>query len=92
MKPYLIHHLLEASADRMPDKTAVSEPDRSVTYGGLLENSRKFASGLAEAGLRKGGHVGILLDKSIDQVHALFGTWIAGGVAVVINQIGRAHV
>jgi acyl-CoA ligase (AMP-forming) (exosortase A-associated) len=87
MRPFLIPHLLEESATRVPDKTAVIEPAGVLSYGGLLDRSRRIASALLEAGLIRGGRVGLYLDKSIDQIAAMFGVWFAGGVVVILNPI-----
>jgi acyl-CoA ligase (AMP-forming) (exosortase A-associated) len=87
MKPRLIPHLLEAGAGRVPDKSFVAEAGRSLTYAEALERSRRIAGVLSEIGVRRGDHVGILLDKSIEQVLAMFGVWFAGGVVVILNPI-----
>jgi acyl-CoA ligase (AMP-forming) (exosortase A-associated) len=87
MKPYLVQYLLDASAERVPSKIAVSDRGRTVTYGELAENSRKVAAMLVSLGIRPGEHVGIWLDKSIEQVEAVFGVLYAGGVVVIINPI-----
>jgi acyl-CoA ligase (AMP-forming) (exosortase A-associated) len=87
MKPFLVHHLLEAGAIRVPDKPFVIDGARRLTHAETLDRSRRVAGALAGLGVRPGDHVGILLDKSIEQVIAMFGTWIAGGVVVILNPI-----
>ena len=87
MKPYLIHHLLEESAIRVPDKPCVIDGARTLGYAEIFDKSRRIAGALAGLGIRPGEHVGILLDKSIEQVLAMFGGWIAGGVVVILNPI-----
>jgi acyl-CoA ligase (AMP-forming) (exosortase A-associated) len=87
MKPCLIQHLLEASAIRVPDKPCIIDGARKLGYAETLDDSRRIAGALVGLGIRSGDHVGILLDKSIEQVLAMFGTWIAGGVVVILNPI-----
>ncbi|NWG32645.1 MAG: acyl-CoA ligase (AMP-forming), exosortase A system-associated [Rhodocyclaceae bacterium] len=87
MRPYLIHHLLEESTEKNPQKTCLVEGTRSLTYQELTERSKRFAQALMDLGIQKGEHIGILLDKSLEQVIAMFGTWMAGGVVVLINPI-----
>jgi acyl-CoA ligase (AMP-forming) (exosortase A-associated) len=87
MKPYLIQHFLEDSAGRLPDKVCVAEGERSLSYTEVLDKSRRIAGALHGLGIRNGEHVGILLDKSIEQVLAMFGVWIVGGVVVILNPI-----
>jgi acyl-CoA ligase (AMP-forming) (exosortase A-associated) len=87
MKPWLIPHLLEASAERVPDKPFLVEAEQTLTFAETLDRSRRIAGALFKIGVRKGDHVGILLDKSIGQVLAMFGVWLAGGAVVIINPI-----
>lgn len=90
MKPYLIHHLLEESTEKYPEKKCVVDGSRSLSYQELTERSKRFAQALLALGIQKGEHIGILLDKSLEQVIAMFGTWMAGGVVVLINPILNA--
>lgn len=90
MKPYLIFHLLERSTEKYPGKIALVDGVRHLSYQELTERSRRFAQALNALGIQKGEHIGILLDKSCEQIIAMFGTWMAGGVVVLINSILNA--
>jgi acyl-CoA ligase (AMP-forming) (exosortase A-associated) len=87
MRPALNHHLLEESAGRFPGKPFLVEPGRTLTCAETADRARRVAAALLEAGLAPGGHVGIYADKNIDQVLAMFGAWMAGGVVVLLNPI-----
>jgi acyl-CoA ligase (AMP-forming) (exosortase A-associated) len=87
MRPWLNHHLLEESASRFPEKACLVEPGRTLSYAETVDGSRRTAAALLEAGLEPGGHVGIYIDKTADQVLAMFGAWMAGGVVVLLNPI-----
>ena len=87
MKPYLVHHLLEAGAVRSPDKPCVIDGADSRSYAEIADGSRRIAGALVGLGVHPGDPVGILLEKSVEQVLAMFGTWIAGGVVVILNPI-----
>ena len=57
---------------------------RRVSYGELLERSRRWAGLLRERGLQRGDRVAIFLPRSIEAVVALFAVLFAGGVAVIV--------
>lgn len=83
--PYLLNHLLAESAVRYPENTALVFKDRSITYGELDRLSNKLAHVLIESSLKRGGTVGLYLNKSIESVVGLFGILKAGGVYVPID-------
>jgi acyl-CoA ligase (AMP-forming) (exosortase A-associated) len=87
LKPYLISHLLENSASLCPDKIAIKHKARTITFGQLYQESLKMKGLLLGSGIKKGERVGILLDKSIEQLVSMFGISMAGAVFVFINSI-----
>ncbi|MDR1998015.1 MAG: acyl-CoA ligase (AMP-forming), exosortase A system-associated [Candidatus Margulisbacteria bacterium] len=91
MKPYLLQHFLEISAQKYPQKTAVKHQAQSITYSALLKKAQGLGSGLRARGIQRGDRVGIYLDKSIEQVSAIFGALYADAVFVVINTVLHAR-
>lgn len=92
MRDYLLHHLLQRSAEHYPDNIAVIFKDKAVTYSELERLSNGVAGSLQQLGIRTGDRVGIMLSKSIEQIVALFGILKAGAVYVPIDPaapIGR---
>jgi acyl-CoA ligase (AMP-forming) (exosortase A-associated) len=87
IRSYLIHHLLENSVSQYPDKTAIKDGDRTITYQQLYEESIKLGNLLRALKAVKGERVCILLDKSIEQVICFFGISFGGNVSVFINPI-----
>jgi acyl-CoA ligase (AMP-forming) (exosortase A-associated) len=87
LSPYLVDHLLEEGAGRHPGKVAIKQKERIITFRDLYTESGKMKHFLLEAGVERGDRVGILLDKSIEQLVAMFGISMAGGVFVFINPI-----
>ena len=77
--------LVSAAAQR-PGKTALIDGTRAVSYELLAQWSAEFARDLRNAGLAPGDRVSIYLEKSAEAVAALYGTWLAGGVVVPIND------
>jgi acyl-CoA ligase (AMP-forming) (exosortase A-associated) len=85
--PYVVGHLLEDSVGQHEGRTAVKHKERSVTYGELYEDALRMKALLLRMGVKKGNRVGILLDKSIEQMVAMFGVSMSGGVFVFLNTI-----
>lgn len=79
--------LLEDAAERFPDRIACRYYKQELTYAELLKQSRHMAAALRARGLKPGDRVGLLMPNVPDYVIALFGTWMAGGVAVPINPL-----
>jgi len=90
MHNYLLHHLLEQSAKKYPDKVAVVFKEKSVTYADLDGQSSQLALQLMQMGVKKGDRVGILLTKSIEQVVSLFGILKSGAIYVPIDPAAPA--
>lgn len=79
--------LLEDAAGRFPARVACRYYRQELTYGQLLDQSRRMAAALQARGLQPGERVGILLPNVPEYLAALFGTWMAGGVVVPINPL-----
>jgi acyl-CoA synthetase (AMP-forming)/AMP-acid ligase II len=75
---FLVHHLLEQSAKNDPEKECIVHGDRRFSFAQINEMSGQLASGLLEAGLKRGNRVGILLEKEVNQVISLFAASKAG--------------
>ena len=84
---YLIHHMLRASAERFPDKEALVQGERRLTYSEVASLVAGLAQGLRELGIKRGERVGIFLDASIEQVISIFAIAQAGAVYVPINSV-----
>jgi amino acid adenylation domain-containing protein len=82
---HLLHRLLESSAERFPERAAVIDRDRRVTYAELDAVANRLAHLLAEAGIKQGNRVGIYMDKSLEAVEAIYGILKAGAVYVPLD-------
>ena len=83
---YLIHHMLETSASRLPAKEALVDKDIRVSFERAAKNAVGLGAGLRKAGLARGDRVGIYLENSVLQSLSIFGVSKAGGVFVPINS------
>jgi acyl-CoA ligase (AMP-forming) (exosortase A-associated) len=88
---YLIHHMLRASALRIPEKEALVHGEQRLTYSEVIRQTRGLAYGLRGAGLQRGERMGIYLDPSVPQVLSIFGIAQAEGVFVPINSLLMPH-
>ena len=79
-----------AAADH-PDKTALIDGDRRLTWGELEALVERFAAGVAARSLQPGDRVGLLLPNSIEFVVAYFGVLRAGLVALPLNTAYTAE-
>ncbi len=88
---YLVHHYLEDSAARTPDKTAVVDRDRSLTYAELDAEANRVANLLHGLGVARGDRVGIYLRKSLEAVVGIYGVMKAGATYVPLDPSAPTH-
>ena len=83
--------LLERSAQRYPDATAVAFPvaprAKRLTYRQLVAEAEQFARALASMGVKKGDRVGLLLPNSPQFVVGWYACQRLGAVAVGNNPL-----
>ena len=84
---FLIHHMLQTSAQRHPEKEALVHAGRRLTYAAVERQVTGLAAGLVTAGASRGDRIGIYLDASIPQVLSIFGVAKAGAVFVPVNGL-----
>jgi amino acid adenylation domain-containing protein len=78
--------LLWRTVAHAADHPAVVERERETSYRGLQARAAAIAAALADAGVRPGDRVGILLDGGADAIAAFFGVAAAGAIAIVVNE------
>ncbi len=77
--------LLEIPAAIVPDRVAVADDERELTYGELAAAASAVAEKLVAAEVGAGAHVIVLGVNSASYVAAMFGIAAAGAVAVPVN-------
>ncbi len=82
----LVHDFLVQSVASFPEKEAVIETDRRVTYAEILRDASIVASWLHRQGVVLGDRVIILEDKPVNYITYYFGVLMAGGVVVAMNS------
>ncbi len=81
----LLHHFLENSADKNPDKPALWHKENWYDYRSLEEGANKIAGFLISKNLRKGDRVAMIWENSFHYVAIYYGILKAGGVVVALN-------
>ena len=81
---------LFAALEAEPDKTAITFEGRSLTFGELDRLSRRYARGLAAAGVERGDRVAVFSETSPEVIVALLGHYRLGAIHVPINTRYRA--
>ena len=81
----LIHDFILRSARVAPDAEALVDGQARISYGALATQLESVAAGLAAHGMVGGGRVAVYLDKNVENVAAMFGATLAGGVLVPLN-------
>ncbi len=67
------------------EKEALVTEGQRLSYGELLERASRLARALQDKGLKPGDRVAIFMENSAEAVVPIYGTWLAGGVVMVIN-------
>lgn len=78
---------LEALGRVRAAKTAYLDDTRALTYGELAEQSRRFAAGLARAGIHREERILLVMLDTIDLPVSFLGALYAGVVPVVVNTL-----
>jgi long-chain acyl-CoA synthetase len=82
-----VHHFLEKSARRWPDRPALIYGGRRLSYRFVTEEAQRWAGIVRDLGLRKGARFLILLPNVPQAVISLYGALMAGTVAVLVNPL-----
>ena len=80
-----MHDLVREAAARVPERTAVVDGDRSVTYAELDRTTDRLARLLAAHGVARGDRVGLYLDKSLEALVGIYGIMKAGATYVPLD-------
>ena len=80
--PSSLAETLRTTATRFPDQVAVRVGERSATYGQLDARADAGAAVLADAGIRRGDRVALVMGNRIAFVEAWFAALRLGAVAV----------
>ncbi|WP_280266444.1 acyl-CoA synthetase [Nocardia wallacei] len=80
-----IADLVEHTIDLVPDRVALADDTRSVTYAELEDRANRLAHYLQEQGVQPGDKVGIYSRNTIEAVEAMIAVFKARAVMVNVN-------
>ena len=82
---YNFADLFELAADKVPDRVAIIDKRRQITYRDLDERATRFGHALQAAGVKAGDHVGVLATNCIEWVEAMYGIYKIRARVVNVN-------
>ncbi len=78
---------LEGAVGKYRDTVALTEGERRISYGELLELTEKMAAALHEADVQKGDRVGLMLPNCPEYVIGFFGALRMGATTTQVNPL-----
>ena len=84
-------HMLAKGAADVPDKTALVDGDRRITYSRLNRMAENLAAGLGRLGFSKGDRVAVYMKSSIEFVTAFYAIEKLGLVVAWVNPMYRKN-
>jgi long-chain acyl-CoA synthetase len=78
---------LEEAVGKYRDNVALTQGERRITYGELLDLTEKMAAALHEAGVEKGDRMGLMLPNCPEYVVGFFGALRAGATTTQVNPL-----
>lgn len=88
---YLVQHLLENSARRLPGKVAVVCNEERLSYAEVNACADCVAGWLRGAGIKRQDRVALFLDNSTESIVALFGVLKADAIFVMPSAVMKAR-
>lgn len=82
---YNIADLVEHAIDLMPDRVALADDGREVTYAQLEERANRLANYLLQQGVQPGDKVGIYSRNTVEAVEAMVAVFKARAVMINVN-------
>ena len=82
---FLLHHSIDESAQREPEREAFRFEDQSLSYASLVERAHRLAALLVDQGVQPHDRVGLYMNKCLELPIALYGILEAGAAYVPID-------
>jgi acyl-CoA synthetase (AMP-forming)/AMP-acid ligase II len=84
-RPHSLHQMLQSAADRHGQRCALVCGEQRLSYRQLLAAAAQLAAGMAQAGVKTGDRVALLLGNRIEFVVALFAAARLGAISVPLS-------
>jgi len=82
----LIHHFLEHSAEKYPDKVAFIHEDVRATYAQINAKANQLANWLIDQGITTGDRIALILENCLEYVISYYGGLKAGAVVAPLSS------
>lgn len=82
---YNLSELFERVVDAVPDRLAVIESDRQLTYAELEARANRLANHLASVGVRPGDHIGLQMLNGAEYLEGMLAAFKLRAVPVNVN-------
>jgi amino acid adenylation domain-containing protein len=86
-----IHAAFEEQVARIPDKTALIDQEKQISYRELNNLANRLARRLVKKGVRTGDLIGVSLNRSVEMVVALMGILKTGAAYVPVDPTYPEH-
>lgn len=86
-EPKTLQTYLLETAEKFPDKTAISFLGKKMTFTALLKDAEKLAGYLQKQGMKKGDRAAIMLPNCPQGVISYYAVLMAGGIVVSTNPL-----
>lgn len=83
--------LLEHSAQRYPERTAIDFLGKCISYKTLWQEVQHLAAALQKRGVGKGTKIALMLPNCPSYMRYYFATLLAGGTIINLNPLYTAH-
>src|ERR1700741_3468249 len=84
-----LHDVMRATAAQVPDKTAITFKDQSITFAAFDRESNRLANGLAAFGLASGDRMALYLPNCPQYELAFYAACKLGAVSSPMNPSYR---
>ena len=83
----MANHMFDRIRAHVPslDKTFLTDKDRQLSYGELLQRSAKYAGALQALGVAPGDRVAVQIEKCVDQIALYLACLRTGAVLMPLN-------
>lgn len=93
IKAPLLHDMVGLHGKWYPNKPALIDEEKTLSWKQLDDNTNRVANGLAEMGIKPGDAVAVLMTNSVEYVEIMYGTLRAGAIIVPLNlAVSEEHL
>jgi long-chain acyl-CoA synthetase len=81
-----IYSLLQQQAAKQPNKTAIIDGQKKISYQDLISLIDQLSNGLSSIGIKKGDRVAFFMEDCYEEVLCYFSCFVVGAIAVPLYE------